>query len=140
MRDLGAHARLFWQGLFGERPDIILCLTDPPALVFTMQCLALWRGAKLVHWPMDVYPQIAAALGALRKDSLIYRVISRASAWAMRRSAAVVCLDEDMRQTLAPAMASSTVIAPWLPQGHRRFLKIRRRRTNPKSAGSIPAI
>jgi hypothetical protein len=113
MRDLAAHARLFARGWLGARPDIILCLTDPPALVFTMQCLALWRRAKLVHWPMDVYPQIAAALGALRKDSVIYRGIFRASEWAMRRSAAVVCLDEDMRRALSPA-SSDSVIAPWL--------------------------
>jgi colanic acid biosynthesis glycosyl transferase WcaI len=113
IRDLTAHARLFLQGMSGPRPNIILCLTDPPALVFTMQCLALWRGARLVHWPMDVYPQIAAALGALKEDSMIYRTIFRACSWALRRSAAVVCLDEDMRRALAP-MASSTVISPWL--------------------------
>jgi colanic acid biosynthesis glycosyl transferase WcaI len=112
-RDLAAHARLFVRGLLGKRPDIILCLTDPPALVFTMQCLALWRRAKLVHWPMDVYPQIAAALGALKKDSMIYRGIFRASEWAARRSAAVVCLDEDMREAFSSSR-SGTVIAPWL--------------------------
>jgi putative colanic acid biosynthesis glycosyltransferase WcaI len=114
MRDLAAHARLCLQGLSGARPDIILCLTDPPALVFTMKCLSLLRGAKLAHWPMDVYPQIAAALGALKVDSFIYKAISSASHWALRRSAAVVCLDEDMRQALSP-MSSSVTIAPWLP-------------------------
>ncbi len=116
LRDLVAHVGLFVKGLSGPRPDIILCLTDPPALVFTMKCLAFCRGSRLVHWPMDVYPQIAAALGALKKDSLIYCTIAHLSAWALHKSDAVVCLDDDMRKALLPAASSTTVIPPWVPQ------------------------
>ena len=113
LRDLGAHVRLFMRGLFAPRPDVILCLTDPPALVFTMKCLSLWRGARLVHWPMDVYPQIAEALGALKSSSPLYKAIDAASSWAIRRSAAVVCLDEDMGRVLS-LPAPGTIIPPWV--------------------------
>lgn len=116
LRDLGAHLRLFLRGLFAPRPDIILCLTDPPALVFTMKCLSLWRGARLVHWPMDVYPQIAEALGALKSSSPLYKVIDAASSWAIRKSAAIVCLDEDMRRVLSPPVPSP-IIPPWVSRG-----------------------
>ena len=112
LRDLGAHVSLFVRGLFAPRPDIILCLTDPPALVFTMKWLSFLRGAELVHWPMDVYPQIAVALGALNSSSTLYKVIDAASSWAIRRSAAVVCLDDDMRRALS--LPAAAVIPPWV--------------------------
>jgi hypothetical protein len=116
LRDFGAHVKLFFRGLVAPRPDIILCLTDPPALVFTMKCLSFLRGAKLVHWPMDVYPQIAVALGALKSSSVLYKLIHAASSWAIRESAAVVSLDDDMRRALALPDASA-IIPPWVSPG-----------------------
>lgn len=115
-RDFWAHVRLLFGGLFAARPDVILCLTDPPVLVFTMRWLAFLRGAKLVHWPMDIYPQIAVALGALRKESFLYRGLSRAASSAISNCTAVVPLDDDMKRVLSPS-ASQTSLAPWVPEG-----------------------
>lgn len=115
-RDLMAHIKLFRQTLKGPKPDVIICLSDPPALVFTMACAARLRGARLVYWPMDVYPEIAAALGALSDKRLEYRIIKRAVNWALSRCACIVCLDEDMRKKLSVAdVAKAPVIAPWPP-------------------------
>lgn len=114
-RDLMAHIKLFRQTLTGPKPDVIICLSDPPALVFTMACAARLRDARLVYWPMDVYPEIAAALGAVSERSLEYRVIRAAVNWALSCCAAVVCLDEDMSEKLVGDGAKSPVIAPWPP-------------------------
>ncbi len=115
-RDLKAHIKLLWQTLTGPKPDIIICLSDPPALVFTMACAARLRRAKLVYWPMDVYPEIAAELGALSRSSAIFRVIKSAVDWALARCASVVCLDSDMCEKLVTAGGvRGPVIAPWPP-------------------------
>jgi len=115
-RDLKAHARLFIRSLTGCKPEVVVCLTDPPALVFTMACVALLRGARLVHWPMDVYPEIAAALGVISNRSLAYKIIKHAADWGVGRCASVVILDEDMRRLFGKtAKSACPVVAPWPP-------------------------
>ncbi|MCE9520400.1 MAG: hypothetical protein K8R87_12715 [Verrucomicrobia bacterium] len=113
-RDLKAHIKIFRQTLTGPKPDIVICLSDPPALVFTMACTARLRRAKLVYWPMDVYPEIAAALGALSDRGPLYRVIKSAVDWALARCASVVCLDQDMCEKLLGGV-KDPIIAPWPP-------------------------
>ena len=65
IRDLLAHVRLFWAGLGAGPCDWIVCLSDPPGLPFTAALLARIKGARLAHWAMDVYPEVAVQLGAL---------------------------------------------------------------------------
>ena len=54
------------------------------------------RGAKLVFWVMDVYPQIAIQLGTIRGGSLVGAGLERLSTKVLREADAVVALDEAM--------------------------------------------
>lgn len=101
LRDVGTHARVLWHGLLAKKPDIILCLTDPPALVFTSALIASLRGCRLAHWAMDVYPEIAGALGELKPGSPIYGLVRSAAMFGYDRCDVIGCLDADMAEALS---------------------------------------
>lgn len=108
--------RLLWTGMTLNRPDCILCLSDPPGVLFVAALLAKLKGSKLVHWAMDVYPDTAAALGEVRTGSLVHRLSSRAMSWAYRSCKLVACLDTDMLRHLRLAGDPRAFIsAPWPP-------------------------
>ena len=46
-----------------SRGDIIVAMTDPPLLSIVAQHVAARRGAKLINWLQDVYPEVAIGLG-----------------------------------------------------------------------------
>lgn len=81
----------FWRS--ARRGDVLVVLTDPPLLAVPLTWLARIKGARVVHWIHDIYPEIAVAvtghawLGALRP--------LRNAAWR----------DADACVTLGPAMA-----------------------------------
>lgn len=43
--------------------DILVLMTDPPLLNIAATSLAKKRGARVVHWLQDIYPEIAQAVG-----------------------------------------------------------------------------
>lgn len=115
LRDAKAHLNLLWKGLRLGPFDWIVCLTDPPGLPFTSAVLARIKRARLAHWAMDVYPQVAVKLGAL-PDGLPSRLVAAAMRFGYRNSAPLVALDEDMKQVLETCGGSRIqVLPPWPP-------------------------
>jgi colanic acid biosynthesis glycosyl transferase WcaI len=57
---LSAGWRLF---CFARRGDIIVAETDPPLISIVAAIVARLRGARLVNWVQDVFPEAAMALG-----------------------------------------------------------------------------
>lgn len=94
--ELRCHLSLLWRGLQSEKPSVVLCLTDPPGLPFTASLVAHHHGAKLVHWAMDTYPEVAAALGEVRRESMVYRAVATAVRSGYKQCSLIACLDEDM--------------------------------------------
>ena len=43
--------------------DVIVAKTDPPLISVVAWLIARWRGARLVNWVQDVFPEVAEALG-----------------------------------------------------------------------------
>lgn len=43
--------------------DVIVAKTDPPMLSIIAAPIARWRGAKLVNWLQDIFPEVAQAIG-----------------------------------------------------------------------------
>jgi hypothetical protein len=67
---------------------------------------------------MDVYPEIAVALGELRAESFIHRIVRAAMQWAYQRCAAIACLDDDMVEALGlRGDARAFISTPWPPAG-----------------------
>ncbi len=115
LRDAKAHLNLLWKGLRLGPFDWIVCLTDPPGLPFTSAILARIKRARLAHWAMDVYPQVAVKLGAL-PDGLPSRLVAAAMRFGYRDSNPLVALDEDMKQVLETCGGARIhVLPPWPP-------------------------
>ena len=63
---------------------------------------------------MDLYPELALALGEIKQGSVIARAVQTAMWWAYRRMALVIALDEDMRAHLqAFCRVRVRVMEPW---------------------------
>jgi len=115
LRDATAHIKLFWAGLRAGPCDWIVCLSDPPALPFTAALLARLKQAQLAHWAMDVYPQVAVALGALSPGA-VNRVVGAAMRFGYREAEILVALDEDMQKQIASISERHVkVLPPWPP-------------------------
>jgi glycosyltransferase involved in cell wall biosynthesis len=70
--------------------------------------------ARHIHWAMDVYPEIAAALGEIRASSLIARFTGWLVGRAYRRCDKVVALDADMASALRKHRVEPAIIRPWV--------------------------
>lgn len=47
-----------------RRGDTVVAKTDPPLISILAAAIALFRGARLVNWLQDVFPEVASHLGA----------------------------------------------------------------------------
>ncbi len=98
--------------------DAIIALTTPPLIGLAARRLRRRGGARLVLWSMDVYPQIAAALGVIRRGGLIERAAAALSRRLYRACEAIVALSEPMRRRLIEGGADAAkvrVIENWVP-------------------------
>jgi len=116
LRELFSLARLLWRAVFTRRADVIVCLTSPPLLpVVAKLALFRHRGARFIHWAMDLYPDVAVALGEVREGSLLHRVTAAMMGGVYRSCDLIVALDEDMADRIALHGAKSQVQPPWPP-------------------------
>ena len=77
--------------------DIVICKTDPPMLSVTIAIAAALRGAKLVHWLQDLFPEVADAM----LPRPLTRLLSGARNWSLRRGQSAVAIGELMADKLA---------------------------------------
>jgi colanic acid biosynthesis glycosyl transferase WcaI len=103
------------RGLIAERPDIVMCMTDPP-LIGNVALIAARRfRAPLVVISQDVFPEIAVELGRLTNPFLI-RVLATLTRSYLRRAGRVVAIGETMKERLAAKGADPSrirVIPNW---------------------------
>jgi glycosyltransferase involved in cell wall biosynthesis len=116
IRDGLAHGRMFWAALRAGPCDWIVCLSDPPGLPFTAALLARIKRARLAHWAMDVYPEVAVQLGAL-PSGWASRWVGAAMTFGYRQCDLLVALDADMRRVIEGRLGPSQVKIqpPWPP-------------------------
>jgi glycosyltransferase involved in cell wall biosynthesis len=110
---LGALWRL---GRVADRRSTLIALTDPPLIGVGAWLVAALRGARLVHWIQDIYPELAMELAGQRWLAVLRPL--RNAAW--RRAAACVTLGGDMAAVPIAAGVSGArlrVIPNWAPAG-----------------------
>jgi glycosyltransferase involved in cell wall biosynthesis len=110
-----ALAALWWVTCHTRRGDTVVLLTDPPLLAAVAGPLARARGARVVHWVQDIYPELPLALGA---RGLGWLRAVRDRAW--RRADACVAPGTDMAAFIRDrgvSVAAIHVIANWAPLG-----------------------
>lgn len=99
----------------GGKPDVVLALSSPPGLLVVGALLAWRHRARLTHWAMDLYPELALALGEVRRGGFAAHMVKTAMHWAYRRASLVVALDEDMHDHLQAFCRHEVRVAePWL--------------------------
>lgn len=98
--------------------DVVVVMTDPPLLGTAVTRLATARGAGVVHWIQDIYPEIVSAhAGALAGLPLLPFRWLRDRSWRAARRC--VALGGDMAHFVAArgVPADQLVLAPnWAPR------------------------
>lgn len=103
-----------WLLLRLRHGDIAIAKTDPPFLGTVTAVAAAIRGAHLVNWMQDVFPETAWRLGVGAEHSLAGRVLRGLRNWALRRAALNVAISPGMAEQVAPqAGRPLTVIPNW---------------------------
>jgi hypothetical protein len=77
--------------------------------------IARLHSARFLNWVMDLYPDVAVALGVIREDSLAGRASRAFSRFVLRRSDCVIALGETMARRLENEKAARiAVIHEWV--------------------------
>lgn len=113
LREAKGLGRMLLDGLRRPKADVVISGSSPPCLMLVATLVAFWHRAKSVHWIMDLYPEIAVALGEIR-EGMLAKCIGKAMGWAYRRAAAVVVLDEDMADRVRKYGVKPEIIGVWV--------------------------
>ena len=124
---LVSQARNYWEfirrarlqtALLAKPGDVVVLMTDPPMLGVAVTGIVTERGAGVVHWIQDIYPEIVPAhAGAIAALPLIPFRRMRDQSW--RAARCCVALGEDMAQAVAARAVpvAQIAIAPnWAPR------------------------
>jgi colanic acid biosynthesis glycosyl transferase WcaI len=91
------HTAVAWRLARLLRPgDSVVAKTDPPLLSVTLAHVAAWRGASLINWLQDVFPELAAALAPGALPPWLYWTLARARDRSLRSAAMNVVIGERM--------------------------------------------
>lgn len=77
--------------------DTILAKTDPPLISIPAAIAARLKGARLVNWCQDLFPETASALGLRWAAGPLGRLLRSLRNWSLRQSAMNIALCEEMR-------------------------------------------
>ncbi len=83
----------------GGRDTTIVALTDPPLISVVAALAAMLRGATLVNWTQDIFPEVAEALGMRG-----LRVLRGVRDWSLRRATVNVAIADSMASRLPHAV------------------------------------
>ena len=102
--------------LRGHRPDLVLCMTDPPIVGDIGLVVARRFGVPLLVISQDVFPEIAERVKRL-ENPLVLGVLRRLVALYLRRADRVVAIGDTMKKRLEQKGAPEsrvTVIPNWV--------------------------
>jgi len=85
------------------RGDVVVAKTDPPLISLVVAQAAALRGAVLVNWLQDLFPEVASVLTPDLIPKWLERVLIAARNHSLRRAAMNVVLGESMHDRLLAA-------------------------------------
>jgi colanic acid biosynthesis glycosyl transferase WcaI len=106
------------------RGDVVVAKTDPPLISIAVSQVASWKGAVLVNWLQDLFPEVASALAPDLMPSWLERMLVAARDRSLRHAAMNVVLSEGMGERvrshgvdpthirIVPNWADTTSVAP----------------------------
>jgi glycosyltransferase involved in cell wall biosynthesis len=86
----------FFAILLRGQAAVVVAMTDPPLL----SVIAAASARRVVNWVQDLFPEVAEALGVVKRAPLLQRVRD----WSLRRARANVALSEAMARRLPHAV------------------------------------
>jgi colanic acid biosynthesis glycosyl transferase WcaI len=87
------------RGVRGQRPDVVLCMTDPPIVADVALLVARRFRAPLVVISQDVFPEIAVQLKRL-ENPVLMSLLRGLVALYLRRADRIVAIGDTMRLRL----------------------------------------
>jgi colanic acid biosynthesis glycosyl transferase WcaI len=103
-------------GVTRPRPDVVLCMTDPPMVADVALLVARRFGVPLVVVVQDVFPEVAVVLKRL-ENRVAVALLGALVETYLRRTDRVVAIGETMRERLVAKGADPeriTVIPNWI--------------------------
>jgi len=91
-----------------KRGDVVVAKTDPPLISLVVALVAAVRGAMLVNWLQDLFPEVAAVLTPGLIPAWLERWLTAARNTSLRRAAMNVVLGEGMRHRVLDAGVNSS--------------------------------
>lgn len=79
-----------------RRGDVVIAKTDPPLIGVLMAAVTRIRGARLVNWLQDIFPEIGTALGVRVLSGRLAGLLRNLRDRSLRAAAANVVLGERM--------------------------------------------
>jgi len=80
--------------------DLVVAKTDPPLISLVAAWVCGVRGARLVNWLQDLFPEVASALNVSLAQGPAGRVLARLRDRSLHRAAMNVAIGEGMRRRL----------------------------------------
>lgn len=78
-----------------HRNDILIAKTDPPLISVVAWCISKIKGAKLINWLQDIFPEVALGLGVL-KGRTLFNVLKFFRNLSLRGASANIVLGSRM--------------------------------------------
>ncbi|MGO9988380.1 MAG: glycosyltransferase family 4 protein [Steroidobacteraceae bacterium] len=103
-----------------SRGDIVVAKTDPPLISIVAMMAAKLKGAHLVNWLQDIFPEVATQLGANRLPGWLDAGLRGLRDASLRAALVNVVLGERMQEFLATRGIPATKIAiieNWADEG-----------------------
>jgi glycosyltransferase involved in cell wall biosynthesis len=85
---------------FSKKVDWLLIPTSPPLLPLLGAYTKILKGQKYIFLMHDVYPEIAAKLGYIKKDGIIYKMWDILTGFALKKADKIIVLSDDMKDGL----------------------------------------
>jgi glycosyltransferase involved in cell wall biosynthesis len=93
-----------------RRHDLVVAKTDPPLFSVCAALVTRVRGARLVNWLQDLFPEVASQLGTLAAPAWFHRTLRSLRDRSLRAAVCNVVLGERMRdRVLASGVAAERI-------------------------------
>ncbi len=134
LREGTALLQLLARGCASRCCDAVICLTSPPLLPLVGRAIHLrHRGSRFIHWAMDLYPDVAVALGEIVQDSRLHRTTRKWMRATYQSCDLIVALDKDMATRIGAAKVAKAIVQPWPGRA-----QLRRNDSDPRGSSDTP--
>ncbi len=83
-----------------KRHDTVVAKTDPPLISIVAMLIARLKGAQLINWLQDIFPEVASRLGASPLPRVLDALLRSWRDLSLRRAQTNIVLGERMRDQL----------------------------------------